>query len=115
MGRFSAHNKPVITSSVYTDGGFASNHLDVLGPKGLYYSSAESLVALLSSFDRNDAATNWNAYRRFEPRHVMATFKKVFLAPPAEAGGPQPYDYEEAIRLQARLTESGLRMSCCGK
>eukprot|EP00966_Prymnesium_polylepis_P157129 3631079-Prymnesium_polylepis.1 len=113
VAEFSSHNKPVITSSVHTDGGFASNHLDVLGAKGLYYSSTESLVALLSGFDRQYAAAkDWNAYRRFEPRHVMTTFKKVFLA---QADGPQPHDYEDAIRLHAKLMESGARMSCCGK
>ena len=106
----------MITSSTHTDGGFASNHLDVLGTRGLYYSNTESLVALLCGFDRKDAASKeWNAYRRYEPQHVMATFKRVFLAGPEEATGQQPHSYADAERHHKQLLQSGTRMPCCGK
>lgn len=114
MAEFSAHNRPVITSSAHTDGGFASNHLDVLGTRGLYYSTTESLVSLLTGFDRETAARGeWNAYRRFEPQHVMATFKRVFLAKPGESTGP--HSYADADRQHKQLLQSGARMPCCGK
>ena len=46
----------------------------------MYYSDEESLVTLLTSFDRDRArAGSWNAYRAFEPARVMQSFKRIFL------------------------------------
>ena len=83
VGEFSAHNRPVITSSEHTDNGTARMHLDVLGAKGLYYRDAPSLAALLRGFERTGrhsrVGRDWNAYRQFEPSRVMRTFEQVFL------------------------------------
>lgn len=80
VGEFSAHNRPVITSRDHTDGGIASFHLDTLGSKGVYYSTKDELIGILTSFDRAAAKrADHNAYRTFEPAAVMATFDKVFL------------------------------------
>lgn len=80
VGEFSAHNRPVITSSAHHDDGNARFHLDTLGSKGLYYHDTPSLLTLLRSFDRLAARRkDWNAYRQFEPGPVMQTFDKVFI------------------------------------
>ncbi|KAL1522917.1 hypothetical protein AB1Y20_017882 [Prymnesium parvum] len=82
VAEFSAHGRPVITSSVHTDGGAARHHLDVLGERGLYYKDEETLVHLLLTFDRERARANqWNMYQAYEPARVMQTFKRVFLKP----------------------------------
>lgn len=80
IAEFSVCNKPVITSSRYTEANTARFHLDTLGERGIYYSDCASLVRILSTFDRVDAPRHdWNAYRQFEPATVMQTFKRVFL------------------------------------
>ena len=80
VAEFSAHNRPVITSSVHTDDEQARMHLDALGTRGLYYQDAASLRALLLGFDRQAAAhKDWNAYRAYEPSRVMELFRSTFL------------------------------------
>ena len=80
VAEFSAHNRPVLTSSEHHDNGAARMHLDSLGSRGLYYSSMQSLVALIKGFDRVSAkARDWNAYRSFEMEAVMRTFDDVFI------------------------------------
>jgi len=90
IAEFSAHNRPVLTSSVHHDHHMARFHLDALGSKGLYYHDESSCAALLLSFDREAARRqDWNAYRAFEPERVMASFRRVFLkdvAPTGEGG-----------------------------
>jgi hypothetical protein len=89
VGEFSAHNRPVLTSREHTDHGTARFHLDTLGSKGLYYSNAEELVKLLTSFEpQTSRKKDHNAYRAFEPAAVAATFDKVFLS--ARAKKPLP-------------------------
>jgi hypothetical protein len=106
--------RPVITSRLHTDGDFASNHIDVLGSKGFYFSDCASLVELLMRFDRSIITRrDWNAFRKFEPKQVMVTFEQVFLAEPRVATGT--YDIEEACRAHARLVHSAAKMPCCGK
>eukprot|EP00966_Prymnesium_polylepis_P031351 729275-Prymnesium_polylepis.2 len=81
IAEFSVCNRPVITSSRYTEANTARFHLDTLGQRGIYYSDCASLVRILHAFDRVDAPRHdWNAYRQFEPMHVMQTFKRVFLS-----------------------------------
>ena len=57
-------------------------HLDTLGERGHYYSSAAELIDLLTNFDRHARhRKDFNAYRPFEPQAVAKTFEKVFLSP----------------------------------
>ena len=83
VAEFSAHNRPVITSSAHDDRGRARHHLDSLGKRGLYYDSKESLLRLLRTFDRTAARTgDWRAYTQYAPEVVMQTFRRVFLEAP---------------------------------
>ena len=83
IAEFSAHNRPVITSSAHDDRGRARHHLDTLGKRGLYYDSKESLLRLLRTFDRTAARTgDWRAYTQYAPEVVMQTFRRVFLEAP---------------------------------
>ena len=90
VGEFSAHNRPVITSREHTDHGTARFHLDTLGSKGLFYSSKDELVGILTSFDRAAyRRKDNNAYRAFEPASVMKTFERVFLKEKARRTLPE--------------------------
>jgi hypothetical protein len=85
VAEFAAHGKPVITSSVHHDGGFARFHIDTLGERGCFYQDHASLVRLLTQFDRSDArakgAEHWRApYAPFEPHAVMRAFRTTFLS-----------------------------------
>ena len=123
---FSAHNKPVITSSVHHDGHFARFHIDALGAKGLFYHDEPSCEKLLLTFDRKAAQLkDWNAYRPFEPEKVMATFRKVFLEPGLPGSGDElaerseqaacSGEEDEAKRTYQQLQGGGARMPCYGK
>ena len=87
VAEFSAHHRPVLTSSAHDDHGHGRMHLDALAARGLsrfFYHDQASLVRLLTTCDRHVSA-DYNAYCAFEPARVMATFEQVFLggAPPA--------------------------------
>jgi hypothetical protein len=85
VAEFSACNKPVFTSKLHTDDNTARFHLDTLSRhsplcKELFYTDKAQLVGLFRSFDREKAKrVDWNAYRAFEPAHVMAIFHSTFL------------------------------------
>jgi hypothetical protein len=89
VAEFSAHNRPVFTSSVHDDDGHGRMHLDALGAglgssrrRKFFYHSHDQLVQLLTNFDRtqNAPSEDFNAHRAFAPTEVMATFERVFLA-----------------------------------
>ena len=89
VGEFSAHNRPVITSSVHDDDGTANFHIETLRAerKGLFYHDRASCVKVLTEFDRVKAqAKDWNAYREFEPSKVMAVFERVFVRGKGQEG-----------------------------
>ena len=71
---FSLRNKPVITWS----GSKERNHIEVLGNKGLYYTSPQEMVDRMYHFEKQPSQ-DWNCYRDFNPRKVMAKFKEVYL------------------------------------
>ena len=86
IGEFSAHNKPVLTSSAHHDSFRADFHLTTLrakpGCSDFFYHDRQSLVERLIGFDREAARrADYNAYRDFEPEQVMRTFQRVFLTP----------------------------------
>ena len=85
VAEFSAHNKPVLTSSIHHDNHQADFHLTTLrahaGCERFFYEDKLSLMRLLLGFDRDAVRTrDWNAYRAFEPSRVMRTFEQVFLS-----------------------------------
>ena len=97
---FSAHNRPVLTSSVHDDYGHGRMHLDVLATNAncppYFYRDHVSLVALLMGFKKQHAASlDFNAYRAFEPARVMTIFEKVFLGGPPPLGAPTVLTDEE--------------------
>ena len=100
IAEFSSHNRPVLTSSVHTDEGAANFHLQTLGARGLYYHDARSLLQHITAFDRVAAKQrDWNAYRSFEPKPVMALFASVFLRDDAVAFEPVALISKPAARL----------------
>ena len=74
-GEFSVRNKPVIT----WNGSPQRNHIFVLGDKGIYYDTAQELFEILTTFDKQDPAVDWNAYADYSPEKVMGVFKSVYL------------------------------------
>ena len=80
---FSAHQRPVLTSTAHDDDGRGRMHLDVLGAhaacRPFFYRDHASLVDLLMKFQRDHSRGDVHAYRAYEPRRVMATFERVFL------------------------------------
>ena len=83
VGEFSAHNRPVLTSSEHHDSGAADMHLQTLGQKARLYHDKASLVSLFLSFDREAARQEDNhAYRDFAPHRVMSIFESVFIKGP---------------------------------
>lgn len=75
VGEFSIRNKPVLTWL----GGTDKHHVRVLfGKGGIFYSQADDLFQLLSTFAPEPG--DYDCYsRRFNPRAVMRTFDQVFL------------------------------------
>lgn len=73
-GEFSIKNKRVIT---YADSR-ERNHINILKDKGIYYSSPQDLIKVLTGFKKEDG--DWNCYREFEPEPVMEIFKNIFIS-----------------------------------
>jgi hypothetical protein len=73
VAEFSSKNKPVMTAGDSPE----RNHINILGDKGLYYNSADTLFSLLMQF--KPQAGDWNCYKEFTPEKVMQIFDKVYL------------------------------------
>ena len=73
-GEFSIRNKPVITWSLSKE----RNHIEILGNKGIYYDTPQSLYDTLMSFEKRPDE-DWNCYRDYSPEKVMKKFKDIFL------------------------------------
>ena len=74
VAEFSIRNKPVIT---WLNGGDRA-HIEMLGSKGVFYSTYDELVEILLNFIP-DNTKDWNAYREYNPENVMKVFNNVFL------------------------------------
>ena len=86
VAEFSIRNKPVLTYSGSED----RAHIAMLGSKGLLYSNAAELTAVLENF-RPDPGADWDVYsKRYSPERVMAEFQTVFLDSNASYGMPAP-------------------------
>jgi hypothetical protein len=78
IGEFSVHNKPII--AYRGKNMWNTAHFDILGNRGLYFSSSEQFFHLLTTFRRqNYENKDMNCYRDYTPEKVMAIFKKVFI------------------------------------
>ena len=71
---FSFKNKPVMTYANSPE----RNHIEILGNKGLYYNSPESLFNLLLNFQKNENM-DWNCYNDYTPEKIMNIFNDKFL------------------------------------
>ena len=75
IAEFAVRQKPVLTWA----GSHERSHIELLGPRGIYYNEAADLERLLRSF-AVEAGENWDVYTaRFSPSVVMEQFKRVFL------------------------------------
>lgn len=72
---FSAAGKPVMTAFFSKE----RNHIEILGDRGLYYDSEESLYNLLVNFKINNDV-DWNCYKDYTPEKVMQIFNNVYLS-----------------------------------
>ncbi len=72
-GEFSSKNKPVITWT----GSRERSHIDILGDKGIYYSTEKDIYEILCNFEKQEK--DWNCYRDYTPEKVIKSFNEVFL------------------------------------
>lgn len=76
VAEFTIENKPVIT---YRDSGERS-HIEILGERGIYYSSYEEVYDILNNFDSYVKYDDYYiAYDNHSPEKIMDRFKKNFL------------------------------------
>ena len=73
---FSFCNKPVYSWF----GSPERAHIDQLGDKGVYYSNAEELKALIYAHKKEYNQRDWNCTLEFAPEKVMKKFEEVFLS-----------------------------------
>jgi hypothetical protein len=77
IAEFSTMNKPVIT---YKDSPERC-HIELLGEKGIYYSTPNDLYNILTTIQKYDIEGRyWNCYQEFTPQKVINQFNKVFLS-----------------------------------
>lgn len=75
IAEFSSLNKPVITCLSNEH----NAHIEMLGEKGIYYDSRESLLEIFRNIRTIiKFKSDWNAYRNFKPEKVMKKFMKTF-------------------------------------
>lgn len=72
IAEFLHQNKPVVTNIECRD----KNHIHVLGDKGLYYSNANELYAILTSFEKRNYIVK-PLVDQFKPEIVMEKFKNL--------------------------------------
>jgi hypothetical protein len=78
VGEFSSCNKPIITCKSHMD----NSHIDILGEKGIIYTSEESLIEIFKNIKTIiNSRTDWNAYTEYSPEKVMEKFYDVFDIP----------------------------------
>lgn len=74
---FSILNKPVITWT----GSPQKAHIQILGPKGIYYTTADDLYRILETFQKQPNK-NWDMHSGwYQPEPVMNAFDTVFIKP----------------------------------
>jgi hypothetical protein len=77
IAEFSIYNKPVIC---YNGNVWNTEHLRILGDKGIYFHDTTTLYNTLKNFKPEDYKDkDLNAYREYNPSSVMKIFNDVFL------------------------------------
>lgn len=72
VGEFSLRNKPVIVALTGN-----LEHVNILGDKAVVYNTADSLVEIFKNIKEiKNSRQDWNAYRDYSPKKIMAKFKK---------------------------------------
>lgn len=71
VGEFSSKNKRVITWANSVE----RNHINVLGDKGVYYSTGEDLYNILINFKKDN--NNYNAYTEYTPEKIISKFEDI--------------------------------------
>lgn len=71
---FLHQNKPVVTNIECRD----KHHIELLGDKGFYYTTANELYAILISIQKKEYQVK-QLVEQFQPNIVMQKFKEVFL------------------------------------
>lgn len=75
-GEFGLGNKPIITYKLSSE----SNHIEVLGDWGIYYTNYEEILDILNNLSKYKKFDNYNTpYLKFTPEIIMDKFNKVFL------------------------------------
>lgn len=79
VGEMSLRQKPVITQEWAPR--YFNQHVKILGEKGYYYNNQKELMDIIDEFVVKgiNKKKDHNAYRKFHPKYVMQTFKRVFL------------------------------------
>lgn len=77
VAEFTIENKPVVT---YRDSGERS-HIEILGDRGIYYSSYEEVYDILNNFNSYVKYDDYfRAYDNHSPEKIMERFNKNFLS-----------------------------------
>lgn len=71
---FSFMGKPVITDNRSPE----RNHIEILGDKGIYFDSPQSLYSILTNF-RINKDIDWNCYKDYSPEKIIKIFNEVYL------------------------------------
>lgn len=75
IAEFLHQNKPVITNTQCRD----KNHIQVLGEDGMYYSNANELYTMLTSFEKKDYNVK-HLVDQFKPDTIIKKFKTLIYA-----------------------------------
>ena len=83
-GEFSIKNRPVITYGKSSQ----TNHIKILGSKGLLYNNASDLQNIILNLDRQEIhQQSWDCYsEQFNPKAVMTLFDQHLIQPALNNG-----------------------------
>lgn len=74
IAEFSIRNKPIVC---YNGQVWNRTHLDILGDKGIYFSTPEDLTNIFLHF--HPQTKDYNTYKEYTPCKIMEKFKYIFL------------------------------------
>lgn len=82
IAEFSVANKPVITYSGVSIGGYDTCHLELLNNKAIIYNNEQELNDILFSIDKPFInSNNWDMYSsEYNQKSVITRFKEVYLS-----------------------------------
>lgn len=78
IAEFSIHNKPVVC---YNGPVWNTSHLEILGEKGIYFSTEEGLYDIINTFNpENYKHLDLNVYRDYSPEKIIRLFEKYLFS-----------------------------------